>query len=113
MDRIEGNIYYSMSKIDFRWYMNYDFFVWYCCLYFWWYCMNKGYIVYGIFIVFLILYVSGIVNVYREGVCWWVIIIVYFFDDLEELMKFSEGGYREREREYYNLFNVLIWFYCY
>lgn len=63
-------------KIDFRWYMNYDFFVWYCCLYFWWYCMNKGYIVYGIFIVFLILYVSGIVNVYREGVCWWVIIIV-------------------------------------
>lgn len=34
MDRIEGNIYYSMSKIDFRWYMNYDFFVWYCCLYF-------------------------------------------------------------------------------
>lgn len=74
MDRIKGNIHYSMSKIDFRWYMNYDFPVWYRRLHSWWYCMNKGHTVYGIFTVFLTLHASGTVNVYREGVCWRVII---------------------------------------
>lgn len=105
MDRIKGNIHYSMSKIDFRWYMNYDFPLWYRRLHSWWYFTNKGHTVYGIFIVFLTLHACKW-NCKRVF-CWRVTITALSFrwsGRTNEIEGVTERD-RERERKYYNLPN--------